>query len=192
MRTTCKSCGAPLDSRKCEYCGTVHSDWHAPEQSTDSLNYDTDTLSYDTPKGYSQNYDIPQNKATNFDMPVTTKNKLAFNTGVGIFSIINVIVLTIYNALLFGTTHNYTLLGFFVIIIFASMIAALVLYIIGLSRSKKQGISIAGHVLGIIGAGITLLTLTFLSGLTIILFVLAAIFILGQKNVQPPIEERSM
>jgi len=181
MRTSCKSCGAPLNSRKCDYCGIVHSDWKQdPQQSTDNLNYDAP---------YDNNF--PQNNMSDFDVPQTAKHKLGINTASGVFAIINAIVLFFYTRFLWSetaltsTNTNYSMLGLTFIIIIILMITALILHIIGLAQSKKMGISVAGHILGIIAAVITLLTLTFFSFISIILFILAAIFTLKHKKVKP-------
>jgi len=180
MRTNCKSCGAPLNEKKCDYCGTVHNDWRQTVQAT---------ASYENP----QNLDTPQNNVENFDVPIA-KNKLAINTFAGIFAGINVLVLTYYNSFLLGdrmpTDDQTTMLGFLIFAILAMMIVALVIHIIGLVRSRKHGIAIAGHVLGIIGSLITLLTLTILSFLSIVLFFLATILILQQRNVRRPVVEK--
>ena len=173
MRTTCKSCGAPLHSKKCEYCGAVYSEnQQIPEQVTSNLDYDK-----------------PKSKVENTNnTPLINKNKLTINTVTGIFAIINVIVLSFYNTFLLtgyeGTEAESIMLGLLLFTILLMMIAALVLHIVGLVKSKKHGISIVGHILGIIGAAITLLTFTLLSVISIILFLLAAIFILQQKNVR--------
>jgi hypothetical protein len=58
----------------------------------------------------------------------------------------------------------------------------LILHIIALVKSKKAGISIVGHVLGIVGMGCFLITM-FLALPAFVLAILAAIFTLLQKNV---------
>lgn len=57
-----------------------------------------------------------------------------------------------------------------------------VLHIVALIQSKKAGISIVGHVLGIIGNGLFLLTML-LALPSFILLILSAVFTLMQKNV---------
>lgn len=58
----------------------------------------------------------------------------------------------------------------------------LILHIIALVKSRKAGISIVGHVLGIVGMGCFLLTMI-LALPAFVLAILAAIFTLMQKNV---------
>jgi len=180
MRTSCKSCGAPLNSKKCDYCGIIHNDWtQDSQQSTDNLNYDAP---------YDNNFS--QNNMTDIDVPQTAKhNKLGINTASGIFAIVNAVVLFFYTRFLWSeialASANYIMIGFIFFMIIILMIAALIIHIIALVQSKKKGISVAGHILGIIAAVITLLTLTLFSFVSIILFILAAIFNLRQKNVRP-------
>ncbi|WKB36029.1 transporter [Terrilactibacillus sp. S3-3] len=57
----------------------------------------------------------------------------------------------------------------------------LIVHIIALVKSKKAGISIAGHVLGIIGTACFLITML-LAFPAFVLVILAAIFTLIQKN----------
>ena len=178
MRTICKACGAPLHSDKCDYCGAIYKEnRRTPQPSTNDINYD-----------------IPQSNLGDIEEASQSNiNKIAINTSVGVFSIINSIFLIVYNILLFrvldtpiATDTEYLMIGLLFIAALLLMIVALILYIISLIRSRKHNIPITGHILGIVGVAITLLTLTFFSFISIILFFLAAIFILKHKNVQPP------
>ena len=170
MRANCKSCGAPLHNEKCDYCGTIYGkSRQTPQQSSSTLNHN-----------------IPQSDMENINPPSLTQNRLTINTVAGVLAIINVMVIAFYNMYLLSLTSNYLMLGLLAIAIILLMITALVIHIIGLVNSKKHGIPITGHILGIIGAAIVLLTLTILSFLSIILFFIAAIIIFTQKNVKPP------
>jgi len=178
MNKKCKLCGAPLnpDENKCDYCGKVHG---VTEQSTIPVSHQ------------------PQNDIPDLDWDqASTKSKLAINIVAGIFAAINVVVLALYtvffwNLIISATTtvltdNEYAMIGLAVIGVFGLMITSLVLHIVGLVQSKKHGISVVGHVLGLVGVGITLITVTMLSFVSIILLFLAAIFTLIQKNVNPP------
>ena len=169
MRTICKACGAPLQNEKCDCFGTTYRENQTPQQPTNTLNY------------------ILQCIMPNIDESQTSsQNELSINIAAGVFTVFNFIVLTIYNSHLFISmeiTDSHVSAeadGFLTILLL--MIAALVLHIIGLVRSRKHSIPIAGHILGIVGAVITIFTITLLSFISIILFFLAAIIILRKKN----------
>jgi len=85
---------------------------------------------------------------------------------------------------LFIAEADFAVLGILGILIYCLMITSLILHIVGLIQSRKHGISIAGHVLGIIGASLTMLTITVLSFVSVILFLLSAIFTLMQRKVR--------
>ena len=117
----------------------------------------------------------------------------------GILAIINVVILIPYNVVFRApeilvtareiTDDESTMLGFYLIKIFILMIVSSILHIVGLISSNKQGISMKGHVLGIVGAVITMASLTVFSFISIVLFILAAIFIFKQPNVVPLVRE---
>ena len=58
----------------------------------------------------------------------------------------------------------------------------LVLHIIGLVQSKKNGISIVGHVLGVVSYGVFLMSIAFALP-AFVLLILASVFTLMQKNI---------
>jgi len=179
MNKKCKLCGAPLnlDNSRCDYCGTTHD---TTEQSTNTLNHHS-----------------PQNNIPDLDWSSTpTRNRLTINVVAGAFAAVNVVVLAFYTIFFwstimtsmntFLTENEYAMLGLAVIGVFGLMITSLILHIIGLVQSRKHGISIVGHVLGLVSVGIMIITVTMFSFISIILFFLAAIFTLIQKNVNPP------
>ena len=184
MSKRCKACGAPLHNERCDYCGTTTRNKSKPQKSVTQQPAPQQSTSQQLTN--TLNYDIPQNS-------MAVNNKLTINKVAGIIAVINVMVLTTYNIFLFGainvsrsTETVYLIIGLSGVIGFLLMIASLVIHIVGLVQSRKHGISTVGHILGIIGAGIALLTLTMLSFISVILFFLAAIFILMQKKVRPP------
>jgi len=118
------------------------------------------------------------------------KTKLKINTAAGILDIINAILFisswfivftaAVGDAFSGGTGSSaYAAGGFFYIM----AAIGLVLHIMGLVKSKKVGISIVGHILGITGCGIFLLAMLFAFP-AMVLMILAAIFTLMQKNVE--------
>jgi len=195
MRKNCKSCGAPLSDRKCDYCGTTNNyRGKNSKQSTDTLSYDNsqdnDAHHYEIPQNDIPQDDIPENIEPDIDERIPSQDKLAINNVAGIFAIINAMLLTFYNLFLYGNIANssmttdteYLILGFALFAVIILMVIALVLHIVGLVRSKRNGIPIAGHVLGLIGVAVTLLTITLFSIISIILFFIAAFLILTRKN----------
>lgn len=60
----------------------------------------------------------------------------------------------------------------------------LVIHIVALVLSKKAGISIVGHILGIIGSACFVISMIFAFP-ALVLLILAAIFSLRQKNIEP-------
>ncbi|GIN85800.1 hypothetical protein J6TS2_21860 [Heyndrickxia sporothermodurans] len=118
------------------------------------------------------------------------KRKLKINVFAGIFDIINAFLIMIsWAVVLFaavgeavsnGDGHITGGVGGF----FYFMVAiGLILHIIGLVKSKKSGISIVGHVLGIIGCACFIITMV-LALPAFVLVLLAAIFTLLQKNIK--------
>lgn len=116
------------------------------------------------------------------------KRKLKINMAVGIADIVMAFLILISWFAVFvaafgdvaSGTHATGGVGSFFYICAGIM---LFFHIFALIKSKKTGISIVGHVLGIIGMGCFLLTM-FLAFPAFILAILAAIFTLMQKNVK--------
>lgn len=115
------------------------------------------------------------------------KRKLKINVLAGVVDIVMAFLIMIsWFAVIFAAfgdattgTHATGGVGTFFYICAA---IALIIHVIALIRSRKSGISIVGHVLGIIGMGCFLITM-FLALPAFVLAVLAAIFSLLQKNV---------
>ncbi|TGA96573.1 hypothetical protein E4665_14855 [Sporolactobacillus shoreae] len=121
------------------------------------------------------------------------KKTLGINHLAGSLDIINALLALIFYPVIlivgFGTDDPYTefqsglvVLGtlLFYLIFFG---AGLVIHIIGLVKSKKAGVSITGHILGILGTGCFLIAGLILAIPDVILLILAAIFTFIQKNV---------
>lgn len=117
------------------------------------------------------------------------KTKLKINIWAGIVDIINAFLIAIsWFVVIFsavgeaasgGNGHVTGGVGAFFYICVG---IGLILHIAGLIQSRKVGISIVGHVLGIIGTGCFLLTMI-LALPAFVLVVLAAIFTFIQKNI---------
>jgi hypothetical protein len=115
------------------------------------------------------------------------KKKLSINLATGIVDIVMaVLIMVSWFAVITAAvgdaaagTHATGGVGTFFYICAAIV---LVLHIIALVKSRKAGISIVGHVLGIVGMGCFLLTM-FLALPAFVLAILAAVFSLMQKNV---------
>lgn len=116
--------------------------------------------------------------------------KLKINTAAGILDIINVLlvagswIIVLIGAISESTVKsNGTITGSAsggVSVFFYIMLGlGLILHIIGLIQSKKADISITGHVLGIIGSALFLVSMIF-SLPTFILLIIAAVFTLKQ------------
>ena len=199
MQKKCKTCSAPLLNERCDYCGTVHGE---NKQTTTDSNQEiwsnNEMWQGNNPSTNHSSSNTPHHHAPHHQMPTTVK-KLTLNNVAGFFAVLNVVVLTFYNIFFwrlvmdeinFGslgpTETQFAMLGLFIFLLFALTIATLVLHIVGIVQSKKHGISITGHVLGLVGVGITILSVTIFSIVSIILFLLAAIFSFMQKNVTGP------
>lgn len=198
MERNCKVCQATLISDKCDYCGTVNQKegGHAQSAPTFEDFSSQPTFDFESNTTTHQQNSYPSSYSDAY-MP---NRKLLFNTIVGIFAILCAGGIFIYNVFFWGmvaTEISYgsvellddqaTLLFLFLILGFFFMIAALVLHIIGIVQSKRAGISVVGHVLGIVGVGVNVLTFSIFSFVSIILFILAGIFCLLQKNVTAPV-----
>ncbi|MDD9149826.1 transporter [Sporolactobacillus sp. CQH2019] len=115
------------------------------------------------------------------------KRKLKINVLAGVVDIVMAFLIMIsWFAVIFAAfgdattgTHATGGVGTFFYICAA---IALIIHVIALIRSRKSGISLVGHVLGIIGMGCFLITM-FLALPAFVLAILAAIFSLLQKNV---------
>ncbi|KRK85483.1 hypothetical protein [Loigolactobacillus coryniformis] len=113
--------------------------------------------------------------------------KLGINTAAGILDIINtILVATSWFVIGFaaigeaGGAKGATSGAATFYYIFVGV--GLILHIIGLLKSRKAGISITGHILGIIGTGIFLLSPALALG-TFVLLIIAAVFTLKQSPV---------
>ena len=183
MAAKCKTCGASLEfnETRCGYCGTV---------STTS-----DTGTQTQPQAVHSQV-MQDNNYNQFNqISPQTRNKLGINIAAGVFAAINFLVLIFYNFHFWGLVMmeidglfiadaDFAMLGLFGLIVYMLMITSLVLHIIGLVQSRRNGISIAGHILGIVAAAVTMLTITIASIVSVLLFLLAAIFTLMQKKVR--------
>lgn len=116
------------------------------------------------------------------------KKKLKINVASGIMDIVNsVLVAVSWFVVLFSAVDEATGGGsstvgsatFFYVMAGVS----LVLHVIGLVKSKKVGISITGHILGIVASGVFLFSIA-LALPSMVLFILASVFTLMQKNVE--------
>ena len=124
-----------------------------------------------------------------------TRKKLAINLVAGIMDIVNIFLLSGSGIFIImasvmtmdtgASDETYVLIGLFYIASMIMAIAGLVLHIVALVQSKKVGISITGHVLGIVAYGVYIVSLAILGLPAIIVLVIAAIFTLMQKNVDP-------
>lgn len=114
------------------------------------------------------------------------KKKLKINTASGIVDIVNAVLVSVSWVVLgaavdeanAGGSSTVGTASFFYIMAGVG----LVLHIIGLIISKKSGISIVGHVLGIVGCEVFLVSIA-LALPAFVLLILAAVFTLMQKNV---------
>jgi hypothetical protein len=118
------------------------------------------------------------------------KTKLQINVWTGVIDIINAFLIMIsWFVVLFSavgeaaTGGNGHVTGGVGTFFYICVGIGLALHIVALIKSKKAGISIVGHVLGIIGTAAFLLTML-LAFPAFVLVVLAAIFTLIQKNVR--------
>ncbi|WP_409022645.1 transporter [Dellaglioa sp. P0083] len=117
--------------------------------------------------------------------------KLKINTAAGTFDIINTILVafswliviltginksTVTSHAVSGTS---TLTSGTAIFFYIMLGIGLILHIVALVQSRKADISITGHVLGIIGCGLFLLSMVFALP-TFILLIIAAVFTLKQ------------
>ncbi|MFD1901725.1 transporter [Enterococcus termitis] len=115
------------------------------------------------------------------------KTKLPINLYAGILDIINAVLVAL-SWLILGTAFLGELAGvsgsvsITSLLVYGVIATGLALHIVGLIQSRKAGISIVGHILGVIAAGLFLLTM-FLALPSFILFILSAVFTLIQKNV---------
>lgn len=117
--------------------------------------------------------------------------KLKINTAAGTFDIVNTIlvafswVIVLLSGINKSTVTAHTVTGTSslssstAIFFYVMLGIGLILHIVGLIQSKKADISITGHVLGIIGCGLFLLSMIFALP-TFILLILAAIYTLKQ------------
>lgn len=115
------------------------------------------------------------------------KKKLKINTTSGIVDIVNAVLVSISWVVVLGVAVDEANAGGSSTVGTASFFyimagVGLVLHIIGLIKSKKNGISIVGHVLGIVGCGVFLMSIAFALP-AFVLLILSAVFTLMQKNV---------
>ena len=198
MPKKCRVCGAPLDTNICHYCRTDHSGQQSETQANQMDSFQNTHQDHTGPQNNHENFNaMPQNhqnhyQPNHFAPPV--KDKLAINVVAGIFAIISALVAIFYNVSLWGTVaadmagvfvtdHEYVVLVLILVLLVIFALISLVLHIVGLVQSKKNGISILGHVLGIVASAIVLITFTFLSFISILLYILAAVFAFIQKKV---------
>ena len=115
------------------------------------------------------------------------KKKLKINNAAGIVDIVNAVLVSVSWIVVLGAAVDETNAGGSSIVGTASFFyimvgVGLVLHIIGLVQSKKNGISIIGHVIGIVGCGVFLMSIAFALP-AFVLLILAAVFTLMQKNI---------
>ena len=184
MATKCRSCGATLAPNEVMcYCGIVS------DETTQLTTVQEDNFDQFSQPEHSSNFN-------QFSQPTKPfRSRLGINIAAGIFAALNIPLLVIHNIILWGVVleeswgfyvseARYILIGLFLIAAIVFSIVTLVLSIVGLVNSAKHGFGIAGHILGIIAAVIVILTVTLFSVVSIILFILAAIFMLIQKKKQ--------
>ncbi|MBC1546687.1 hypothetical protein LAX75_10215 [Listeria cossartiae] len=116
--------------------------------------------------------------------------KLGINTTAAIFDIINAILFTtswfVITFMAFsesfagGDGSQTSGVGTFFYVMAA---VGLIIHIIGLVKSRKVGISIIGHILGIIGCACFVIT-SLLAFPAIVLLIIASVFCFRQKPVQ--------
>ena len=192
MRRKCRTCGAPLESNKCDYCGSIHgANKKGLESEPSTADLNENLPSYETP--ISSSYQDIQDD-DNMGFPEGEKRKLAINSVAGAFAVVNVFTLgalwiAIINlAITEGrgmpvTDMHFGILGLTYLLAFTFVIVALILHIVGSVKSKKVEIMTTGHTLGIIACSISLISLLFLSFVSIILFIIAIPFTFAQKNI---------
>lgn len=128
------------------------------------------------------------------------KKTLKINIWAGIFDIINTILIAISWFVVLGSAFDEAFNGksgstqgiatFFYIMVGIGLI----LHLIAIFKSKKAGITIVGHILGIIGCALFICTML-LALPAFILLILAAIYTLMQKsndNLSIKIEETTI
>ena len=188
MRKKCKTCGAPLEDIRCDYCGTVHGDnRNDPQSATVNSN--------ESHSGFETTNSSPYQNIQNDDNTwFQDQRKLAINSVAGAFDIVNVVTLSAFwlaviNMLiterrgLYVTNMQYGILGLTYLLAFIFVIVVLILHIVGAVKSKKAEIMITGHILGIVASSISIVSLLFLSFFSIILFIIAIPFTFAQKNI---------
>ena len=115
------------------------------------------------------------------------KKKLKINNAAGIVDIVNAVLVSVSWIVVLGAAVDEANAGgsstvgtasFFYIMVGVG----LVLHNIGLVQSKKNGISIICHVIGIVGCGVFLMSIAFALP-AFVLLTLAAVFTLMQKNI---------
>lgn len=115
------------------------------------------------------------------------KKKLKINNAAGIVDIVNAVLVSVSWIVVLGAAVDEANAGGSSTVGTASFFyimagVGLVLHIIGLVKSKKVGISITGHVIGIVGCGVFLMSIAFALP-AFVLLILAAVFTLMQKNI---------
>lgn len=115
------------------------------------------------------------------------KKKLKINNAAGIVDIVNAVLVSVSWIVVLGAAVDEANAGGSSTVGTASFFyimagVGLVLHIIGLVQSKKSGISIIGHVIGIVGCGVFLMSIAFALP-AFVLLILAAVFTLMQKNI---------
>ena len=113
------------------------------------------------------------------------KRKSAINIVAGVLDIIlSLLALSSIPAILgeaFSEDGNASAMATFIII---AMVIGIIIHVIGLIINKKLGISIVGHILGIVGCSIYAVFGALMFIATLVLLILACIFTFMQKNIQ--------
>lgn len=115
------------------------------------------------------------------------KKKLKINTASGIVDIVNAVLIGMSWFVVLGVAVSEVsenggsttgTASFFYVM--AGI--GLILHIVGLVQCKKNGISILGHILGIVGSGLFLVSILFALP-AFVLLILSSVFTLMQKNI---------
>ena len=110
------------------------------------------------------------------------KKKLKINNAAGIVDIVNAVLVSVSWIVVLGANAGGSSTVGTASFFYIMAGVGLVLHIIGLVQSKKNGISIIGHVIGIVGCGVFLMSIAFALP-AFVLLILAAVFTLMQKNI---------
>ncbi len=118
--------------------------------------------------------------------------KLKINTATGIVNIVMAVISLIGPGFTFlmglGETlstlgEDYSVTAGFIVFFRILFIIALILNIISLVKSKQNNFQITGQICGIVGAGLYILFGGWTAIASLVLFILAAVFVLKHKKI---------